>query len=375
MRKIKNLRRNALTLGTIVLSFGFTTGIAAQTGQTKKTNVTTKKAEATKTSKLAAKQSSAKTSAAKSAVKTMVKPVSAVKENDQIIVSAAFARIRKEPDTAAETLQTATLGAVYTLLEQNNDWYKIAVSKSGAEESGWISKTIARNFTQAKRGEIYLSIIDKYASQTSLDFRTAAQVFDFTTAALKEVKDSKQRADLSFKRLVALSAALKKVSLDKQAENPYKDFLKANEKEIVYSEPSGEWLVRGELFWELREKYEILPIAEEIAWKAAQNPVPGECEGYINCYLYMLRATDGEYLNFYPNGKYSRQALKNITNFLAPIVADSKEKTVYFSASDISDRADFNRYLTELRAIVSKLPHTEKSKTLQQIRQIAEAHR
>jgi hypothetical protein len=351
---MKNPRLNflALTLATVFLSFGFAVKIAAaQIETTAKTIV-------------AAKQPVSKNSAA---IKS--------KETSQIIVTATSARIRKEPVLTAETLQTAKIGTIYTLLEQNDDWFKVRISRNEAPESGWISKTIAQTFSNAKRGEIYQKIADKYLKQSSHDFASAVQVFDFLTAAKKEVKDSKQHADLSLKRLLALRAALKKVSSEKQSENPFADFLKSNENEIVYSDPSGEWLVRGDLFWELHEKYKILQVAEEIAWEAAQNPIPGECEGYINCYLYLLRATEGEYLNFYPNGKYSRQALKNITNFLEPIAADSKEKAVYTSASDISDRADFNRYLTELRAIVSKTSHVEKSKTLQQIKQIGEAHR
>ena len=338
---MKNLRLNILTLtfAAIVTSMGY-----------------------------AAVNANAQTKAAAKATVTQ-------KEISQIIVSATSARVRKEPDLTAETLQTAKVGTIFTLLENNENWYKVQILKGETKESGWISKTIAQPFTSAKRGEIYQKIADKYLAQSSLDFAAAAQLFDFLTTAEKEIKDSKLLADLSFKRLLAIIAALKKIPFDKLSENPFKNFLEANEKEIVYSDPSGQWLLRSDLLWQMHEKYKNLPISEEIAWTAAQNPIPGECEGYINCYLYLLRATEGEYLNFYPNGKYSLQALKNLTVFLEPIVADAKEKAVYTSASDISDRADFNRYLTELRAIISKVSHLEKSKTLAQIKQIGESHR
>jgi hypothetical protein len=48
---------------------------------------------------------------------------------------------------------------------------------------------------------------------------------------------------------------------------------------------------------------------------------------------------------------------------------------MYSGPSDISDRAEFNKYLTELRAIISKSPFTEKSRPLQQIKQLGEAYR
>lgn len=304
--------------------------------------------------------------------KVTPKPTPKPVEQPQIIVSATSARVRTNPDTASDTIQFAKLGTIFQLSGQNDKWYEV---KLNTDKTGYISKTISQPFSNAKRGEIYQKLADKYLKQTSIDFTTASQTFDFLTSALKEIKTDKTLAELQFKRLQALSMSLKKVPSGKQDQTPYKEFLKTNEKEVVYSEPAAEWYVNSSAFWDLHEKYKSLPVGEEIAWQAAQNPIPGECEGYINCYLYLLRVTDAEYLNFYPNGKYSRQALRNVTNLLEPIAADANEKAVYTSASDTSDRADFNRYLTELRAIIAKTPFIEKSKPLAQIKQIAEGHR
>jgi hypothetical protein len=157
-------------------------------------------------------------------------------------------------------------------------------------------------------------------------------------------------------------------------ESPYKNFTDKNADEIVYSDPSAEWYVNSNLLWELHAKHKSAkPLGEQIAWQAAQTTLAGECEGYINCYIYKMRITDGEYLNFYPNGKYSRQALLNITSFLEPINQDSDQKAVYTGPSDISDRAEFNKNLAELRTIISKTPYIEKQKTIAQINRIAEA--
>ena len=111
---------------------------------------------------------------------------------------------------------------------------------------------------------------------------------------------------------------------------------------------------------------------EKIAWEAAKNPLPGECEGYVNCYLFMLRMTDGEYLNFYPNGEHASEALRNIIQLLEPIASDANAKKVYNDPTDVSDRAEFNSLITELRVIVSRLPNTEKEKAQQQLKKIAE---
>jgi len=241
-------------------------------------------------------------------------------------------------------------------------------------KSGWVSKQIAVDYDDAKRAGIYQKIAGKY-SKDKMDFGSAAQIFDFLTAASAEVKETDAQADLSFRRLLVLSRALRAVPVGKAEENPYKNFLRTNEKEVVYSEPSGEWMVRSDVLWETHARFKNSAVGEEIAWLAAQTSLPGECEGYVNCYIYLLRVTDGEYLNFYPNGKYARKSLQNITSLLDPIVADLKGKTVYTAATDISDRAEFNRLLTELRTIISKIPFVEKTKALQQINQIGEGFR
>ena len=123
-----------------------------------------------------------------------------------------------------------------------------------------------------------------------------------------------------------MRSALDSIPFDKTDSSPYKEFLKENADEIIYDEPSGKWNVRSDVFWELYNRYSAHKIGDEIAWQAALNPLPGECEGYINCHIYLLRAKAGEYLNFYPNGKHSKEALDDLTNLLAPLTADASAK-------------------------------------------------
>lgn len=332
---------------------------AAKIGASAKTIVNSKPTAIAKSS--ANLKTTAKTASAKSAAPS----------SSQIIVSATSARVRSEPNAGAATVSIVKVGTILPVREENSIWYRVRLDD---DRSGWISKQTANDFDEEKRAEIYRRIADKYY-KSKLDFGNAAEVFDFLSAAAAAVKERDAQADLSFRRLVALSQALKSVPFGKADENPYKNFLAANEKEVVYSDPSGEWLVRSDIFWETHARFKDAPAGEEIAWLAAQNALPGECEGYLNCYIYLLRVTDGEYLNFYPSGKYARKSLQNIASLLDPIVADLKGKTVYSAATDISDRAEFNRLLTELRTIISKVPLVEKAKPLQQINQIGEGFR
>jgi len=295
--------------------------------------------------------------------------------NQKIIVSVISGHIRSEPNLNASAVRSLQVGAILSVWEKQTDWYKVSFAEGQNIHNGWVKQTNVTDFNFALRDEIYQNIADKNFKKDAMDFAAAAELFDFLTNAQQEIREEKLLADLSFKRLMTLKAALKAVPNDRAQENPYRDFLQKNEKEIVYSEPSAEWFVRLDDFWQLHSRYKSLPIAEEIAWQAANNPIAGECEGYINCYLYKLRTTFGEYLNFYPNGKYSQEALANIYNFLQPMATDAKAKAVYYAASDTTDRAECNKFLSELRMIISKVPHSEKANAVQQINQIAEAYR
>ncbi len=175
-----------------------------------------------------------------------------------------------------------------------------------------------------------------------------------------------------FKRLKTLQAALEKIPMEKMETEPHKSFLKKNDKDITYSEPSGQWYVRSERFWDLRNKNSSLPIAEEIAWTAAQNPLPGECEGYINCYVYIVIVTNGRYLSFYPNGKYNKQALTAIVERLKPLAADDSQ---YDSPNEASDRAELQKTLAELRTQISGSNNPDKEKVFALIAKLAAKHK
>lgn len=178
-----------------------------------------------------------------------------------------------------------------------------------------------------------------------------------------------RQARASHKALLDLQSALKKIPVEKIDKPPHKSFIKKNDNKIVYSEPAGSYFVRSALFWNLSEKYKHLPIGDDIAWSAAQNPLPGECEGYLNCYVYVLTETEGRYLRSYPNGKKSKEAISLIERSLDMIVNDTSN---YEGPTDATDRAELKKMLAELAAILAGSKHQEKTGALLKIKLIGE---
>jgi hypothetical protein len=49
--------------------------------------------------------------------------------------------------------------------------------------------------------------------------------------------------------------------------------------------------------------------ADEIAWFAVGNGLPGECEGLVACYLVARNRLHGEYLRRHPGGVHAAEAI------------------------------------------------------------------
>ena len=328
------------------------------------------------------KTTTAKTTTAKKtdSAKTTSKSKPKVEEPDapddasQVIVTDMFVPIRSLAKSTAPELKKVKLGTVLDVSQKSSSWYKVKYSTGTKTSTGWIPANAVGNFDSSKEPQIYTQVANRHY-KSGMDFATSSALYEFLTDKQSDFESSDSSGDLQLKRLLALRSALKAIPSGAKDSEPYKSFLASHKKEIVYSEPSGENLVISKLFWDLHQKYPKSSLADEIAWEGAKNPLPGECEGYVNCHLFYARMTSGEYLSLHPTGKRSSEALTNLTNILEPIVADVDAKKVYNGPTDVTDRAEFNNLLAELRTIVSRLPLTEKEKTLQQLKKIAEGFR
>lgn len=178
-----------------------------------------------------------------------------------------------------------------------------------------------------------------------------------------------------YQRLLKLQSVLKRIPIDRLEREPHRSLIRRNAKDIVYSEPAGEWFVRSERFWDLATRHKEMPIAEVIAWTAAKNPLPGECEGYINCYIYMTRVSMGKYLELFPNGKNASDAVFQIGDWLEPIAQDIGTQSIYSGPEDASDKAEFSKILSELRELVRGAGANKSSqRTLEMIDSIMQAY-
>ena len=185
---------------------------------------------------------------------------------------------------------------------------------------------------------------------------------------MPEVTRKDDAAELELARLLAIAKAAAAIPIDKQEEPLYQSWVKAQANQLVYSEPAAMWLVDSESFWKLQQKYSSLPVADRIAWQAASNLIPGECEGFLDCNLYAYNRTVGRYLNLYPRGAHAEEAINNLAEFLGEVIKSE-------GAYSVGEKADLRKALAELRATVMKTSSPKKAALLKQIDQVAAQYR
>lgn len=291
----------------------------------------------------------------------------------KLIVTAAGARLRERPETAAAETGRLQLGAVVDEAERSAEKSKVGASEDfwylvsapgGAR--GWVFGALVSPFDPAQRDAVYVKLSKDRLANSAATFADLSELVRFLDRAAREVKGREPLAELELARLVALARSLAAMPFEHQSEPPYKTWTDEREKEVVYSDPAGQWYVRQELFWNLQRRYAGLPAAERAAWEGAQTPMPGECEGYVPCYLYMEMETNGKYLKLYPRGAHADAALNALSEMLGHIVESFREGNSPYEVPR-ADRANFRKSVAALRAQLALVPAAKRARVTGQL--------
>ncbi|MFN7946910.1 MAG: SH3 domain-containing protein [Blastocatellia bacterium] len=292
------------------------------------------------------------------------------------ITTASGVRLRTAPQTRADEVTRLPLGAVVQVQEQSpgkekigqseDFWYRVTTADS---KSGWMFGSFSAPFEPAQRETIYQRIAAERLKVEQANFAELSDLVNFLTRAATETTTPAVTAELELSRLLALGRSLLNLSqtnAEAQAQHPW---VKAHEKEIIYSEPGGLWLVRSEMFRDLQKKYRALPIADRIAWEAVKNGLPGECEGYLPCSFERLLLGEGKYLELYPQGAHAAEAIGNIDEMLKFIIEDSQQQKI--SEVPREDRPQFRKQIAQFRALILKTGSPNKAAILKRLDQVA----
>jgi hypothetical protein len=245
-------------------------------------------------------------------------------------------------------------------------WYRVDLANG---QTGWLFGGLLLDYNASKRQELIRQVIEARLKAENTDFADRQEIYNLAASSLADAKDVGARAEFELLKTLALASWALSIPFESNR-SPYREWVKTHAAQVVYNEFAGGYQLRADVLWNLEKKYHALPIAERIAWEAAQTLPPSDCEGDEVCGFFL---SEGEirYLSLYPAGAHAAEALKNVNEGLTDqVISFANEKGGDKYA--VEQRTDLKKFLTSLRLAVAKTSAPEKNelvKKLERIRQ------
>ena len=291
------------------------------------------------------------------------------------ITTVSAMRARSGPQITAVEVVRLKLGTVVDAVARSTNqdtiggktdyWYRVNLPNG---QPGWLFGGLLLDYTADRRQELLRQIIEARLKAESTDFADRHEIYNLAASAVTEAKDVNTRAEFELLKLLALASSAAMFQDQQRDKSPYREWVKAHATEVVPDEFAGGYALRSELLWDLAAKYHALPIADRIAWAAANNPQPSDCEGDEVCHFF-LGAGEIKYLSLHPNGAHASEAVKDLTAVLTDEVirsANDKGGDKYA----VEQRNDLRKLLASLRLAVAKTSAPEKTALLKKLERI-----
>jgi len=276
------------------------------------------------------------------------------------------AKVHFSPDPTSAQLARLSFGQFIEAKSQSEQkkkvgniedyWYQVPYDNN---KTGWIFGGNVRTYGEENREMVITEIMRPRMRSGAKAYAEEVAFFDFLAVAAKETQNIDVKAELELAHLVVVKRILRLIPMEARDKQPYKAWLAANEKLLVFSEPTQAYYLRFDLLWDLETRYRDIPFAERIAYEAAITELAGECEGYLTCNLGRLNMREGRYLERYPRGVYVNDMMSKIESTITQMISNLSE---YRIAEE--DKKDLRTELGFLREAVEAIEKPQRETIL-----------
>ena len=291
------------------------------------------------------------------------------------ITTVSAMRMRRSPQVTAEEVVRLKLGTVVNAIARSTNqdtvtgktdyWYRVNLPNG---DTGWLFGGLLLDYSAGKRQELVRQIIEARLKAENTEFADRQEIYTLAENSVTDAKDVGTRAEFELLKTLAVANTALALSSEQSNKSPYREWLKMHGTEVVQNEFAGGYQMRSDVLWNLERKYHNLPIADRIAWEAAEMFPPSDCESDEVCDVFLY---DGEikYLSLHPTGAHAAEALKNI----AEVLTDEVIKFANDKGGDkyaIEQRTDLKKLLSSLRLALAKTTAPEKNEVTKKLNQI-----
>jgi len=291
------------------------------------------------------------------------------------ITSVSAMRVRRAPQMSAEEITRLKLGTIVnaiarsanqdTINGKNEYWYRVNLPNG---ESGWLFGGLLLEYNARQRPQLLRQIIEARLKAENTDFPDRQEIYNLAATSVTETRDVNTRAEFELLKLLALANAAAAFPDNLQGKSPYREWLKAHGAEVIRNEFAGGYNLRSDLLWNLEARYHMLPIGDRIAWEAAENVEPSDCEGDEVCGFFRT-AGEIKYLSLRPNGAHAAEALATLSDALTDDVIREANATGGDKYA-VEARTALKKQLASLRVAIAKTSAPERTALLKKLERV-----
>lgn len=293
------------------------------------------------------------------------------------ITTVSAMRARRAPQITAEEIARLKLATVVnaiarstnqdTVGEKTDYWYRVSLPNG---ETGWLFGGLLIDYSPSQRQQVLREIIEARLKAENTEFADRQEIYNLAASSIKEARDINTRAEFELLKLLALANWARTFPSDwRDKSSNQEDWRKAHAAEVIPNEFGGGYNLRSELLWNLEAKYHTLPIADRIAWAAAENPQPSDCEGDEVCHFFLFSPVI-KYLSLHPKGAHAVEALKALDEVLTEEVIKTANEKGSGNKWAVEQRTDLRKFLASARLAVAKTSAVEKAEILKKLERV-----
>ncbi len=237
----------------------------------------------------------------------------------QRLITGAGVRVRAEPSAKSAEIMKLHFGDVLEQLDKSakpetigkkqDHWYKLRLPNGS---SGWVFGGFTTDYSEDNREKIYRRIVSERLAQDTQNAADWLELFEFIDRILPTLSSKEDKPYFELGHLNALQKYLdfcRIMSLEGLESVPS---IRSLASQLIYNEPGASFLISRDLYWDLFQRYREHPYADELAFAAAKQPLPGETEGYPPAIVYNIWETCGRYLEVMPRGTHAEETVTRI---------------------------------------------------------------